>query len=729
MENGGAFPATTPEGAKTGVIAIGAGGGLSAAAKADDSLIFWYNSWGDSQFTTTASNIGHVQALAAIRDPDNNGDDAASVLLADGSVRQFWGFSANPSSTNYDSGVTAITYAGKWLLAAKQDGTILFDGVPDPRAPIIPGGARALAAAYWAGALALRSDGTLVAWAPRDPGLPALAIPSEAQSDVVSIAAGLDHFLALKADGSVVAWGNPIRDDGQTQVPPGARSGVKAIAAGDGFSMALKADGTVVYWGYDIGSTERVLDPIQGSVTAIAAGKHQALALVTPRLPTILTPPSNQSMGFNQHIVLSVQASGPNLTYQWLRDGEEIHGATEPELSLQMQRSGLFSVVVSNPFGSVTSSPPAIVTVIPGDPGTVMAVGAGLVDRDSGFDEGQSLVPTEADGGVIAVAGGGWHSLALKADGSVIAWGGYTFAPNPDPAPARKDFIAIAAGWEHSLALTRDGTVFAWGADDLGQSKVPPGLAGQVIAIAANGYHSLALRRDGSVEAWGANNQGQRTVPPEARSGVIAIAAGGSHSLALKADGSVITWGANWSGQLDVPRSARHGVIAIAAGDSHSMALKYDGSVVAWGLNSTAGVETGQTDVPLEARWDVIAIAAGGNHSMALKSDGTVITWGHNDYGQNDVPDWVQGNVTGISAGSNRTLLILGTSALRSKLTPDGLELSWPASLSGFYLETSGSLKAGAAWTPVAESPSVKGDRRIVIQPLSGAPKWFRLNW
>ena len=75
---------------------------------------------------------------------------------------------------------------------------------------------------------------------------------------------------------------------------------------------------------------------------------------------------------------------------------------------------------------------------------------------------GESTVPTGLSG-VVAVAGGGVHSLALKSDGTVAAWGHLDAA-----IPAGlTDVIAIAAGSSHSLGLKSDGTVVAWGADYL----------------------------------------------------------------------------------------------------------------------------------------------------------------------------------------------------------------------------------------------------------------------
>jgi hypothetical protein len=91
--------------------------------------------------------------------------------------------------------------------------------------------------------------------------------------------------------------------------------------------------------------------------------------------------------------------------------------------------------------------------------------------------------------------------------------------------------VALAAGQSHSLALRNDGTVVAWGRNHHGQTNVPAGLSG-VAAIAAGANHSLARQSNGTVVVWGQNNEGQVDVPARLVAG--AIAASGSRSLAVR---------------------------------------------------------------------------------------------------------------------------------------------------------------------------------------------------
>jgi hypothetical protein len=208
----------------------------------------------------------------------------------------------------------------------------------------------------------------------------------------------------------------------------------------------------------------------------------------------------------------------------------------------------------------------------------------------------------------------------------------------------------MAAGYYHTLAIKRDGTVLAWGSNISHETNVPAGLS-NVVAVAAggcdclpNGDQSLALKSDGTVVGWGAT-----TVPTNVNN-IVAISAGDNHALALTRDGTIIGWGLNYNGQATPPAGLSN-VVAISAGGYHSMALRMDGTVVAWGNDYY-----GPTDVPASLS-NVVAIAAGEDFSAALRNDGTVVAWGSNWAGESIVPAGLS-NIIAIATGARHVLAL-----------------------------------------------------------------------
>ena len=73
----------------------------------------------------------------------------------------------------------------------------------------------------------------------------------------------------------------------------------------------------------------------------------------------------------------------------------------------------------------------------------------------------------------------------------MVAWGDNRYGQTNVPS-GLTNVVAIASGGYHSLALKGDGTVVVWGWNALGQCNVPSGLT-NVVAIAGGDSHSLAL--------------------------------------------------------------------------------------------------------------------------------------------------------------------------------------------------------------------------------------------
>ncbi|MCA9863010.1 MAG: hypothetical protein KC432_08320, partial [Thermomicrobiales bacterium] len=319
---------------------------------------------------------------------------------------------------------------------------------------------------------------------------------------VAALAGGGSHSLALTTGGEVLAWGHnalgQLGDGTATNhLSPTAigLADVQAIAAGGSHSLALMRDNTLLSWGAnangqlgDGGSVDRpdpqeILDSSL-NITAISAGWQFSLAL---------------------------RADGRVLSWGANNWGQLGNGSTDN------------------------------------------------VDRPEyvhGLDD------------IVAISAGFEHALALARDGRVWAWGCNHSGQLGDdsgafrqltpvrvrvPAPSGR-IVALASGGFHSLALEQNGRVWAWGGNGYSQlgtgttqdSPVPirPLNVFDISAIAAGFGHNLVLKQDGAVWAWGYNSYGgpvgdgttvDRTVPVQVQrlQGISAIAAGTHHSLAF----------------------------------------------------------------------------------------------------------------------------------------------------------------------------------------------------
>jgi alpha-tubulin suppressor-like RCC1 family protein len=205
--------------------------------------------------------------------------------------------------------------------------------------------------------------------------------------------------------------------------------------------------------------------------------------------------------------------------------------------------------------------------------------------------------------------------IRVSAGNYVVAWGDNTDGETNVPAAAT-NVMAVAAGDEYSLALKGDGTVIAWGKT----TAVPTGLS-NVVAIAAGGGQNLALKNDGTIIAWGTPITSATTNIPAGLSNIVAIACGDGHNLALKIDGTVVAWGANYSGQTNIPANLSN-VVAIVAGNTGNLAIKSDGTT--WGSGTFTNLIGAYSNVVAGA-----LVANGNYQGAAVTGDGSAYAWGY----------------------------------------------------------------------------------------------------
>jgi pimeloyl-ACP methyl ester carboxylesterase len=302
----------------------------------------------------------------------------------------------------------------------------------------------------------------LVAWG--DNTKNQCTIPSEA-INVVGVSAGFNHSLVLRADGTVVAWGDNSYD--RCSVPASATNVIRICAGAKSYhSLALRANGTVVAWGFNSHGQTNV--PASATnVIAISAGERHSLALRADGRVV--------AWGFNYYGQTNVPSSATNV--------------------IAISAGGYHSLAITRE-------------------GRIISWGM------------NNNVPASATN-VVTVADGPMHNLALRADGSVIGWGTTCFDMSYNLVTAANSYgqysipasvtsvIALAVGEYHSLALRKDGKVIAWGNNDFLQCSGATNLS-CVAAISAGLRHNLALIHsnplksdsdgDGMTDGWEVSN-------------------------------------------------------------------------------------------------------------------------------------------------------------------------------------------------------------------------------
>lgn len=276
--------------------------------------------------------------------------------------------------------------------------------------------------------------------------------------------------------------------------------------------------------------------------------------------------------------------------------------------------------------------------------GTVWSWGGNFAGQLGNGTYTNTTSPVQVSGlvSVTALGGRGYHTLAIRSDGTVWAWGWneygelghdtsgsncpYGLALTCSNVPVQvigvSNPLTVTGGGFFSLALMPDHTLLGWGRNSHGElgngsftvSQTVPVQVSNVLSnvtnVSAGWFHAVALTSDGKVWTWGDNAAGEIGIGVTSTTGVsvpvqvpglsnvIGVSAGDGFTGILKADGTVWTWGGNNFGDLGdgtnvLQRSSPAQVVGLtnvinyAARDYHNIAARSDGSVWAWGSGSS----------------------------------------------------------------------------------------------------------------------------------------------
>ena len=683
-ERTAAVEVQTSSGNLTNVSDVSAGANHSLALDGSGNMWAWgYNGNGQLgngtttnsskavQVQTASGNLTNVTAIAA-------GDNFTVALRNDGTV---WAVGLN---SNGQLGIGNTTQQTKAVQVMTSSSTALSNIV-----------------AIAAGAthtMALDSSGNVWTWGNNSSGQLGIgsttqqtyAVQVTAISGIGQITAGASHSLAMTVQGTVVySWGlnssGQLGNNSNTQedspVTMFGISNAKNIAAGLGHSVVLENDGTVWTVGHNyvgelgIGTTvdqhEAVQVPGVAGILAIAARGDRTLMYTN--VGTILGVGDDFYSGLGDGNV-GYQLSP--YTVSALTGVTAVSSGDDGYHSLVVKNDGTIWSAGSNSDGQL------------GSDNQLNSDTFAQVTKGSGYLTG--VLTTSS-----ATAAGGYHSLAVTSDNTVWGWGyesygqvGNGIATSYVLQPAQvvtssgtlTGITAVSAGEYHSLGLRNDGTVWAWGYNAFGQlgnntttnsnkavevlntSGTP---LSNIVAIAAGENHSLAVDSSGNLWAWGYNNSGQlgdgtTTNHLEAEqislSGtmVTQVAGGGFYSLAITSTGTVLAWGANTYGELGdgtttnrlTPVAVQNltSVASIGAGQYHSIATESNGSVWTWGFNNNGQLGNGTFDssnhdspaqlTGITAASGANVGSAGGYHTLLINSGGVLTTWANGMYGQ-----------------------------------------------------------------------------------------------
>ena len=241
------------------------------------------------------------------------------------------------------------------------------------------------------------------------------------------------------------------------------------VAPGSNVVFSVSATGTqplIYQWQFNGAPLAGATDPslTLANVTAAQNGNYfmvvtnlvgsvtSATAVLTVTAPPVITQqPQNQVTNPGVNVTISVTAAGAGpLAYQWLFDGTSLAGATAPSLILtnaQPVQGGVYSVIVTNQFGSVLSSNAVLVVGLP----------YGYTDVDVGkpSHHGSATIGFDTAGQELITVNGGGNDIWNASDNFNFY---YTSRTGPFDCRVRVRSLTGPDWWSKAELMAREST-------------------------------------------------------------------------------------------------------------------------------------------------------------------------------------------------------------------------------------------------------------------------------
>lgn len=291
----------------------------------------------------------------------------------------------------------------------------------------------------------------------------------------------------------------------------------------------------------------------------------------------------------------------------------------------------------------------------------------------------EQLYPVKIMDDIKMVSGGRAHTLALKNNGDLYAFGGYGGYGLADivgenhelyaPTKIMENIKYIDAGGGESCAITTSGELYIWHTDfDYDKETTSPQKMMDDVICATSGRGCFfAIKSDNSLWGWGDNSYGQlgdgttesKIEPIKIMEDVKFVDVdnwGWTSVAAIKTDGSLWTWGLNSHGQLGnggecnvivgnsyrdkiqtIPQKIMDNIKDVNVTCWNMCAVDNSGNLYTWGSNYNGTNGNGiisddawedNCQTPQKVLDNVSSAGIANFHGIAVKNDNSVWVWG-----------------------------------------------------------------------------------------------------